>query len=111
MRPTHKFQVQFLQNMQRLLSEGQFVATYKNALLLALADISVEKGDDSGEALTTRIRLIAEKFITYYWRQAIPYLPRQIEAGATGGILRQNTAKQAAVIGQMKRSDASRGTL
>jgi hypothetical protein len=29
-------QLQFLSNIQRLLSEGQFTATYKYALLLAL---------------------------------------------------------------------------
>lgn len=33
---------------QRLLAEGLFTATYKYALLAALADLSVESGDDSG---------------------------------------------------------------
>lgn len=42
-RPTPEDQVEFLQNLQRLLSEGLFTATYKYALLLALADIAVEK--------------------------------------------------------------------
>jgi hypothetical protein len=31
-------------NIQRLLDEGSFVATYKFALLLALAELSIERG-------------------------------------------------------------------
>lgn len=45
--PTADQQIKFLTNIQRLLAEGQFVATYKYALLLALADIAIESGDDS----------------------------------------------------------------
>ena len=40
--PTAEQQLKFLTNLQRLLAEGQFVATYKYALLLALADIAIE---------------------------------------------------------------------
>lgn len=36
-------QIRFLLNIQRLLTEGQFTATYKFALLSALADLSVER--------------------------------------------------------------------
>jgi hypothetical protein len=92
--PTAQEQVAFLGNLQRLLAEGGFVATYKNALLIALADLSVELGDDSGDALTVPVSAIAEKFLAYYWRQAMPYPGRE---GATG-ILKQNTGRQAAVI-------------
>jgi hypothetical protein len=35
-------QIQFLTNLQRLLDEGIFTASYKYALLMSLADISVE---------------------------------------------------------------------
>jgi len=92
-KPAPGFQVRFLQNLQRLLSEGMFVATYKYALLLALADISVEKGDDSGAQLEIPTRLIAEKFIAYYWRHSIPYIQ-----GGSGKLLRQNTGKPAAIL-------------
>ena len=44
-------QVQFLRNVQRLLAEGLFVASYKFALVHALADLAVLKGDDSGAPL------------------------------------------------------------
>jgi hypothetical protein len=60
-RPTSEQQIQFLIKIQRLLGEGRFVASYKFALLQALADLSVEKGDDSGEPLklTTSVLLAA----------------------------------------------------
>jgi hypothetical protein len=39
--PTPEEQVQFLRNIQRLLAEGPFVASYKFALVHALADLAV----------------------------------------------------------------------
>jgi hypothetical protein len=71
--PSPEEQIGFLVNLQRLLDEGLFVASYKFALLLALADLSIEKGDDSGAPLPLDAAQIAEKFIVYYWRQAVPY--------------------------------------
>ena len=97
--PTAEQQIKFLTNLQRLLSEGQFVATYKYALLLALADIAIESGDDSGEPLTIPTKTIAEKFIQYYWRQVVPYVPKADPM--SGQVLRQNTGKQAAIIRQI----------
>ena len=93
--PTAEEQIQFLKNLQRLLNEGQFVATYKYALLLALADLSVEEGDDSGDAWEIDTQLIAGKFVRYYWRQCVPY----IRAGTRQGeVLKQNTGRTAAVV-------------
>jgi len=94
--PTAEQQIRFLQNLQRLLEDGQFVSTYKFALLLSLADLAVEKGDNSGETLTIDSRQIAGKFIQYYWRQAIPYPSR----GGPSRILQQNTGQQAAIINE-----------
>lgn len=88
--PTAADQIRFLTNIQRLLSEGLFTATYKYALLSALADLSVERGDDSDEPLELSLFAIAEKFIEYYWRQSLPY------AGAE--VLRQNTGRPATVL-------------
>ena len=84
-----EFQLEFLGNIQRLLAEGQFTATYKYALLLAIADICVEDGDESGSAFDISTQKIAEKFIAYYWPQVRPY---------QGGLLRQNTDKPPKVI-------------
>ena len=94
--PSAEEQLKFLTNLQRLLSEGQFVATYKYALLLSLADISIEAGDNDGGALEIPTKRIAEKFVLYYWRQCVPYVPRSDPSA--GQVLRQNTGAQAAII-------------
>lgn len=94
MTPDPARQVEFLQNLQRLLNEGEFTATYKYALLIALGDISVEHGDDSGAELRITSEQIAEKFIDYYWRHAMPYPSKS----GGSGVLRQNSGKQAAVV-------------
>ncbi len=39
--PSAEKQIRFLNNIQRLFTEGGFTATYKYALLMALADLSV----------------------------------------------------------------------
>jgi hypothetical protein len=93
MPPTSDEQIQFLVKLQRLLDEGLFVASYKFALLLALADLSIEAGDDSGRPLPLTTEQIAGKFIQFYWRQAAPYV-----APAEARVLQQNTGKQAAVV-------------
>lgn len=103
--PSSDEQVQFLLRVQRLLAEGSFVATYKHALLLSIADICVEKGDDSGARLRITTGELAEKFISYYWRQSVPYHP----AGRPGAILKQNTGRQAAVINSITRAREAYG--
>jgi hypothetical protein len=92
MPPSADKQIQFRVKLERLLDEGQFTASYKFALLLALADFSIEAGDDSGGSLPITTEQIAGKFIQY-WRQAAPYV-----APAESRVLQQNTGKQAAVV-------------
>jgi 5-methylcytosine-specific restriction endonuclease McrA len=92
-------QIQFLLNIQRLLNGGQFSATYKYALLTALADLAVELGSDSGAEMELSIREIAEKVTEYYWRQAAPYAP--LGPANESSVLLQNSDRQAAVIGRV----------
>lgn len=92
--PSSDEQVKFLLHVQRLLAEGSFVATYKHALLLSIADVCVERGDDSGGRLRITTEELAEKFISYYWRQAVPYHT----AGRPSAVLKQNKGKQATII-------------
>lgn len=66
--PPPEEQVRFLLHVQRLLAEGNFVASYKHALLLSLADVCVERGDDSGGTLRITTEELADKFISYSWR-------------------------------------------
>ena len=71
--PDARKQLDFLLNLQRLLEEGEFTASYKFALLLALAELSVTKGDDSGATLTIQTRDLADQFVRLYWRQMVPF--------------------------------------
>lgn len=93
--PTPQEQIEFLQKVQRLLSEGLFVASCKFALLRALADLAVLKGDDSGDELELSIAEIAEVFVELYWRQARPFCGA---GDPQGRVLRQNTGGQATVV-------------
>jgi hypothetical protein len=106
--PSSDEQVHFLRNIQRVFAEGSFVASYKFALLQALVDLAVIKGDDSGAPLKLRSREIAEKFVELYWRQVRPF---QVRGTPQGLILRQNTGRQAAVINRIaeahKKSEGS----
>ena len=105
--PPAESQVAFLQNIQRLLVEGSFTASYKFALLQALADLAVERGDDTDARLTLSTREISEAIIRLYWRQAMPY------PGVTGDeVLRQNTKGQAEIVTKLLRArDAAEGSL
>jgi len=85
-----EFQLVFLSKLQRLFAEGDFTATYKFALLIALADLSVEVGRDDNEPLKLPYRSIGLKFIQLYWQQAAPF--------TEGGVLVQNLGTQAAVV-------------
>ena len=91
--PAAEEQLAFLRSLQRLLDEGSFVASYKFALLHAIADLCVLKGDDSGSELELLTSEIAEQFVRLYWRQSAPFV-----AGGHGTVLKQNTGRQAAVV-------------
>ena len=71
--PGDRGQLDFLQHVQRIFDEGEFVATYKFALLIALVELAIERGDDTGAPLELDLHSIAEKFIEQYWPHAAPY--------------------------------------
>jgi hypothetical protein len=89
-------QVEFLAKLQRLLAEGDFQATYKYALLGALADLAVEHGADDDAPLALSVRQLGARFIEFYWRHALPY--GNGRSGAVPGVLVQNKGSQAKVI-------------
>lgn len=113
--PTAEEHLAFLVKLQRLLSEGDFTATYKFALLMALADITVERGHDDVRPLEIPMRDIAEKFVDYYWQQTLPYkaaglvtdLPKKadavIDVSEPDGILSQNMGTTAKVVSDINR--------
>lgn len=100
-------ELEFLRKLQRLLDEGEFVATYKFALLNALADLSVEHEPARDGSLRLPVTAIAEKFIEYYWRQARPF--RAVEE--RGAVLKQNTGSQAAVVNRLATEQSRHASL
>ena len=94
--PPAEEQLAFLAKIQRLYAEGDFTATYKFALLIALADLAVELGHDDGGELPLTVRQIAERFVALYWHHARPYV-RPAPAGKAQ-VLSQNLGTQAAVL-------------
>jgi hypothetical protein len=91
--PNPSDQLRFLKDIQALLEDGQFIATYKFALLIALADLAVESGIDDDRPLTVPLSAIADKYVEYYWQQAAPY-----PGAGRAQVLAQNSGQQAAVI-------------
>ena len=100
-------ELKFLRKLQRLLAEGDFSATYKFALLNALADLSLELTPAADGSLRVPVSVIAEKFIEYYWPQARPY--RAVDG--TGVVLLQNTGRQATVISALAAAQVAHPTL
>lgn len=104
MRPEHG--IRFLRQFQELLAEGGFVATYKFALMQALADLSVEHEAARDGSLRLHVEQLAEKFVEYYWNQARPFHDK---------VLRQNTKGQAEVLSRIQEyrtlADGSLGRL
>ena len=98
--PSADEQIAFLQQIQRLFSEGEFQATYKYALLLSMAELAVELGNDTGCTLDLPMQQLAEKFAELYWRQVVPYQSGQ--AGTQSEVLSQNLGIQAAVINHLR---------
>ncbi len=94
--PSADAQLRFLTKLQRIFAEGDFTATYKFALLIALADLAVEVGADNDDALILTNRQIGLRFITLYWKHAVPYASGR--ANTKAQILIQNKGAQAAVV-------------
>lgn len=94
--PTPEAQLQFLSKLQRVFAEGDFTATYKFALIIALGDLAVELGTDNGDELILTTRQIGLRFVSLYWKHSLPY--GNGRPGSEAGILIQNSGTQAAVV-------------
>lgn len=98
MTPIHHQQQQldFIAYVQRLLVEGDFTATYKFALLHALADVCVEQPlVYENSELNVPLDLLAEKLIVLYWHHAVPF---SSEHTGEMALLKQNSGGQSKVI-------------
>ena len=105
--PGDRGQLDFLQHVQRIFDEGEFVATYKFALLIALVELAIERGDDTGAPLELDLHSIAEKFIEQYWPHAAPYSA----ADGAPAVLVQNNGRQAAIVARVAEARGRFGTL
>ncbi|WP_076411496.1 HNH endonuclease domain-containing protein [Shewanella sp. UCD-KL12] len=105
-------QVNFIAYLQRLLVEGEFNATYKFALLHALADICIERpinnkfrssshssGMQNIQQNVIIIDELVEKFIELYWQHSLPYMSG--EKCQVPTILLQNSGSQSALINNL----------
>ena len=99
--PTAEEQLAFLGSFQRLLDEGSFTSSYKFALLHAIADLCIVKGEDGGGQLKLSTADIAAQFIRLYWPQVRLFGTRD-----DNGILSQNTGPQAAVVREVAEQHA-----
>jgi len=87
-------EIEFLSKLQRILNEGLFVASYKYAVIMAIAELSVEKTDRVDGCLHLALDEIADRFIGLYWRQAAPF---------SGGIvLHHNTGREAEAVTRIR---------
>ena len=86
-------QIEFLQKIQSLFEDSSFSATYKFALLITLANLAVELGDDQEQELIIPSEKIATRFSELYWPQIKEY-----SSGRDVGILCQNNGTQAKMI-------------
>ena len=105
--PSAEGQLLFLSKLQRIFVESDFTATYKFALMIALADLAVELGADDGSELMISTRQIGGRFIQIYWRQALSYGTGR--SGASPGVLIQSNGTQAAVISAISAFRAKNG--
>jgi hypothetical protein len=87
-------QLDFLRRVGRILDEGRFTTTYKFALLVALANLSVKHGADDDRRLELALPMIAREFADLHWGMSRPF------GSQHGKVLRFATdkRKQASVI-------------
>lgn len=95
-------QLDFIAYIQRMLVEGDFSATYKFALLHAIADVCVEQTSLSTPSpfieqgkLAISLPTLADKLLTLYWHHAMPF---SAEHTGESALLKQNTGAQSKVI-------------
>jgi len=88
---------------------GETIRVVIHALLIALADLSVQFGTDDVAELELSVKSIAEQFIKLYWRQCAPY--GLAVADGSYGMLMQNTGGQASVISIVGRLRENYATL
>ncbi|AQP98720.1 endonuclease [Pseudoalteromonas aliena] len=94
-------QLDFIAYIQRMLVEGEFTATYKYALLHAIADVCVEQKEHNPNIqMEIKIDTLVDKFIQLYWNHSIPYSidSSSLITNSEDMLLKQNSKGQAKFI-------------
>ena len=95
-------QLAFIAYLQRIFTEGDFVATYKCALLHGIADIAIERSTETHELMAARtitLDELATKFVELYWQHSLPYSA----TGETATLLKQSSGRQAIMLTELSR--------
>ncbi|MCF5839460.1 HNH endonuclease [Aeromonas veronii] len=95
-------QLAFIAYLQRIFTEGDFVATYKCALLHGIADIAIERSSETHDltaARTITLDELATKFVELYWQHSLPYSA----TGETATLLKQSSGRQAIMLTELSR--------
>lgn len=89
-------QLDFIAYIQRMLAEGDFSATYKFALLHAIADVCVEHPLQQPDSeLVITLDELVDKLIMLYWHHAVPFAA---DSNGDAALLKQNAGRQSKVI-------------
>lgn len=108
--PSAQFQLRFLRDIQRIFDDGSFTASYKFALLQAIADLAIRVGDDTGAELTLTTRALAERMVELYWRQVVPWSwGDKGEGEGKGVVLSQITQERSAILRNVAEVSAEYG--
>lgn len=85
-------QLAFISYIQRLVVEGEYSATYKFAMLNALADICIETPESN---FTTKLEIpferLIDKLVQLYWNHSSPF---NVDDTGEGVVLLQNSRGQ-----------------
>jgi 5-methylcytosine-specific restriction endonuclease McrA len=100
-------QLEFLDQLQKLILGARFTATYKLALLVALSDLAIEGPSDSQE-IAVPLRNLGEKMCELYWSHATPY--QSTVQGTSPKVLVQSFLRQAEIIKLISRFRTETGS-
>lgn len=91
--PSPEQQARFFTNLQLLLTEGEFVSTYKFALLIALTRWAMENPDHD-ETIPLDVAALAPHFLELYWPHTRPFGVAALPATDWDGVLVQDRGGQ-----------------
>lgn len=98
--PSARFQLDFIEKVQRLLDSGSFVATYKYALLISLCNVAAEQGTDDSREQSVQLLDLGQQFLALYWTHVRSY-------PGLDHPLRQNTGQPAAILSTVTKARAA----